>query len=81
MCDPACLNGGACVQPDECRCAAGYIGATCGTRKFTYIYGYTSYPFGIVFFVIHLTAYDNSVNRVRWICWLKLDHSTVNSDQ
>ena len=30
ICEPECLNGGDCVSPDVCSCAAGYTGDICG---------------------------------------------------
>ena len=34
QCDPVCLSGcgphGACASPDNCSCALGYVGPTCG---------------------------------------------------
>ena len=29
VCSPTCMNGGECVRPNECNCAAGYYGAAC----------------------------------------------------
>ena len=29
ICDPVCLNGGDCVEPNICSCASGYKGDVC----------------------------------------------------
>ena len=33
VCDPACLNGGRCVAPDQCECAEGWTGKYCQIRE------------------------------------------------
>ena len=35
VCDPACLNGGRCVAPDQCECAEGWTGTYCQIREYT----------------------------------------------
>lgn len=28
-CEPACRNGGVCIEPNKCLCKSGYSGAQC----------------------------------------------------
>ena len=31
ICDPACENGGTCIEPNTCECVDGYSGTQCQT--------------------------------------------------
>jgi hypothetical protein len=36
VCNPRCLNGGACVSPKNCQCPSTYTGSVCQTREYLY---------------------------------------------
>lgn len=50
VCEKECQNGGTCVSPNQCKCTAGFTGATCSE--------------GIPCFIFHIRIFDVSYFKI-----------------